>query len=180
MIQENWLPISGYKSKYEVSDLGRVRSLSRYRKSSHVSRSFVKGRILKTSRLSSGYVVVGLSSCSKVTQFYVHRLVVSTFIRKLKKKEEVNHKDFNKKNNKLDNLEIVTPKENSHHAMLDGRGAAGKCGETNLSAKLTNKKVLKIRKLHSQGISQRVIAKKYKVSFQSISLICLRKIWKHI
>ncbi len=178
-MKEEWRSVRGYVGCYEVSNKGRVRSLTRKRRSNRDSVSIVQSRVLKESYLPTGYCFVHLSRNAKVKHFYIHRLVAATFIRRIKKGEQINHKDFNKKNNKITNLEIVTPKQNSHHAMKDGRGVTGKKGESNLTSKLTEEKVRLIRQKNEQGISQRILAKEFGVCFQNISFICLRKTWTH-
>ncbi len=98
---------------YQVSDLGRVRSLDRVDSGGNKR----KGAIKQFGYVSrKGYATVCLGKNNKQYMRYVHRLVVSAFIAPLKDKEVVNHIDLNCKNNELSNLEIVTQKENMAHA----------------------------------------------------------------
>lgn len=101
---ENWKSIKGYESIYEVSDLGRVK------------RVFGNVRILKNKKKGNGYLFVGLSYKGIVKYFHIHRLVAEAFIENKENKPCVNHKDLDKENNTIKNLEWVTYKENSAHA----------------------------------------------------------------
>lgn len=89
----------------------------------------------------------------------------------------VNHIDGNKTNNVYTNLEWVTPKENTAHAIEIG--LLDNSGESHVNSKLTNKEVLGIRALIGT-ILQKDIAKLYDISEMSVSLIKRRKRWKHI
>ena len=98
---ERWLPITGYEGKYEVSDLGRVKSLERsdFRGDGHPFK--VEARILKTQVDKYGYVYSTLSNNKK---FKVHRLVGIAFVPNPGNKETINHFDEVKSNNRFDNL----------------------------------------------------------------------------
>lgn len=101
-----WKDIKGYEGLYQVSDKGQVRR-------------FYKDRYPKMlkNRPSANYYTVSLSNkCAKKT-FAVHRLVAETFLDKPEGATEVNHKDGNKLNNRVENLEWVTQKENQQHAI---------------------------------------------------------------
>ena len=115
MIQ--WLPLRGFEDRYEVSNLGEVRSLP------HLSidgRHF-KGRLLALIKnANDDYLRVNLNKNGKTSAYLVHRLVAETFIQNPFGKPEVNHKDGNKRNNAAENLEWVTPHENQRHALATG------------------------------------------------------------
>lgn len=98
---EEWKPIMGYEESYMVSSCGRVKSLDRYVTSKRGYTKFVKGRILRESMSSYGYAVVGI----KGKQSGVHRLVAKSFIPNPNGLTEINHKDENKTNNVVYNLE---------------------------------------------------------------------------
>ena len=92
-------------------------------------------RYLKPSPGANGYIRVCLSKQGKHTQFYIHRLVAEAFIPNPENKPEVNHKDENKANNNVDNLEWVTTKENINAGTVIERrahtnGISVKCVET--------------------------------------------------
>ena len=105
MKKEYWRPVLGYEGLYEVSNLGRVRSLDTYRKGKNGSVRFYKGRILKLSTNGRGYLQVFLCKNRKVKKFKIHRLVAEAFLPNPDNLPEVNHKDENKLNNNAENLE---------------------------------------------------------------------------
>lgn len=102
---EIWKAVKGYEGLYEVSDLGRVRSLPR---------NNTKGKILKPyASPHNGYCYVSLSKENKRISKRVHKLVMMAFNPKPSGKElEIDHRDRNKENNRLDNLQWVTHTEN--------------------------------------------------------------------
>ncbi len=105
--QEEWRQVVGFP-QYEVSSLGRVRRGERIRKL-HTSKAF-----------TSGYPSVTLCTSGKLRTFKVHRLVAAAFIGPALGLE-VNHKNFDKADNRPANLEYVTRLENATHAALNGR-----------------------------------------------------------
>lgn len=116
---EKWLPISGFEGFYEVSSLGNVRSLDRTVPRVDGSMCPIKGQILKLYLAPNGYEVVHLSRENKRTAFSVHRLVTLAFLGECDG-ADVNHRDGNKLNNRLDNLEWCTRSENMRHAYRTG------------------------------------------------------------
>ena len=106
---EEWRPVVGYEGRYEVSNMGRVRSLVCQRgKRKHPW--YMKGKIDRY-----GYKTVGLSSNGKSRHFTVHRLVALAFIPNPENKETVNHRDGNKLRNETSNLEWATQSEQEYH-----------------------------------------------------------------
>jgi hypothetical protein len=101
-MEEIWKPIKNY-TDYEVSNLGRVRSIS--------------GEIKKLCKIQ-GYPALTINSDGKRDTLYVHRQVAIRFVLNTDKvnKIQVNHKDGNKENNNYSNLEWVTPQNNKKHA----------------------------------------------------------------
>ena len=112
---EIWKPISGYEGFYEVSNLGRIRSLERIVECSDGRKRKIKDRTLKGSSYSGGYSGVTLhkDGCAKFVN--IHRIVAEAFVPNPLEKEEVNHKDENPGNNHASNLEWVTHKENINY-----------------------------------------------------------------
>lgn len=115
-MNEVWKDVKNYEGTYQVSNLGRVKSLSRIDFSGR-QRGEVILR-LKNPRKRYPYVI--LYKYGKSKTYYVHRLVASHFIENIRNKPEVNHIDGNKENNCVDNLEWVDRKENSIHAYRNG------------------------------------------------------------
>lgn len=116
MKTEIWKPIAGFEGLYEVSDLGRVRSLKR---------NTTSGKVL-TPGLTRGYKCVVLSKHGKHHNARVNRLVAEAFIPNPEGKKEVNHIDGNKANNLPENLEWATASENAKHAILMGLNPCGR------------------------------------------------------
>lgn len=108
---ERWRPISGYEGFYEVSDLGRVRSIARIIMRSNGSPQTIRERILHPS-VSNGYEVVNLSIGGDVTMHRVHRLVAREFVSGYRDGLFACHRDGNSLNNKVDNLAWDTPRGN--------------------------------------------------------------------
>lgn len=111
MTEEIWRPVVGYEGLYEVSSYGRVRSLDRY----DSRNQFREGKILKNRDNGNGYLLCGLSKNGIVKNKYIHRLVAEAFIERPDGLYEVNHKDENKKNNIVDNLEWCDRKYNNNY-----------------------------------------------------------------
>lgn len=115
MMNEEWRDVVGYddmyKGMYQVSNMGRVRSLDRIDsvgKRQH-------GRILKAHPNSRGYMQVYLMKNGNGNSITVHRLVATAFIDNLDNKPYINHKDEDQHNNNVNNLEWVTAKENVNY-----------------------------------------------------------------
>ena len=104
-------PVQGYEGLYSVSSDGVVYTHSRRK---------VKPGPLRQGTTKRGYKLVNLLKNGKSTSFYVHRLVAKHFL-DTPEKEQVNHKDCDKTNNKVDNLEWATNEENRLHALANGR-----------------------------------------------------------
>ena len=117
---EIWKDIKGFEGLYQVSNLGNIKSYDRVVKCTHGKTRTIKGKTLKKIKLKDGYLYVHLYKNTIVTNKVIHRLVAEAFIENTLNKEEVNHIDCNKHNNRVDNLEWVTPKENMEHAWKNG------------------------------------------------------------
>lgn len=119
-MEETWRPIKGHRDRYEVSSLGNVRSLDvtivQPAKCGSTATHTYRGKLLKPNRHGNGYLFVNLAG----KQVSVHRLVATAFIPNPMGKEQVNHKDGNKANNTVDNLEWCTASENTRHAVQNG------------------------------------------------------------
>lgn len=107
-MKEYWKPIIGYENLYKISNLGNILSLR-------------KNRILKHHMITGGYFVVQLSKKGKSRNWLVHRLVAEAFIDNPNKLPEINHKDENKANNAVSNLEWCTHEYNMNYNNLGKR-----------------------------------------------------------
>jgi hypothetical protein len=114
-MEEVWKDIEGYEGLYQVSNLGKVKSIDRYIKQYNgynYSIRIYRGKILKSNIGNRGYLKVVLHKQRKAKTYNVHRLVAETFILNPNNYSQVNHKDENKLNNCVDNLEWCTSKYN--------------------------------------------------------------------
>lgn len=111
-MEEIWKDIKGYEGLYQVSNLGRVRSLDHYRENG-TSEYIQKGRVLKQATIKrNGYCYVTLSKKGKLRKFRVHRLVAIAFIPNTENKPYINHLNAIRADNRVQNLEWCTQSEN--------------------------------------------------------------------
>lgn len=115
-MEEIWKNINGYEGYYQISNYGNVKSMERiiYDKNGKLTHR-LKEKIMKPYEVNGGYLQICLNKNGKRKPFKVHRLVAEHFLDNTYDKKEVNHKDRNVKNNNVNNLEWVTPKENMKH-----------------------------------------------------------------
>lgn len=180
-MEEVWEDIKGYEGLYQISNLGKVKSLARKRYCGHKysKPQLRKGRILKQHYDYLGYKRVRLSKNQKTKTLTLHRLLAINFIENPYNKPNINHIDGDKSNNDLNNLEWCTQKENVQHSYELGLSKARK-GEDNNKSKLKVKDVKEIRRLHKQKMTQTDIAKMFDVSIANISEIVNFKTWKEV
>ena len=119
--EEKWADIEGYEGTYQVSDLGRVRSLTRTRATANrygsVTMRTDHGKIINATDNGNGYMIVGLRLSGKPRKnYYVHRLVAQHFVPNPKGEKVINHIDHDRKNNRAENLEWCTQKDNVKHS----------------------------------------------------------------
>lgn len=167
---EEWkhFPIRGYP-EYSVSNFGRVYSKAK------------KKGIIKLTEHHKGYFKAQVGHRGENRKgFFVHRLVAMAFIPNPNKYLQVNHIDCNKTNNHVSNLEWCTNKMNANHSIKNGRFSFLPKGEDHHSAKLTEKKVLKIREMFKDGYSRMMLAKEFKISHGTIKNVISRRTWKDI
>lgn len=119
IIKEEWKDIKNYEGLYQVSNLGKVKSLERT-KSNGKGLVKIKERILTQNITNWGYYRVALYKNGTRKYYKVHRLVAEAFISNPNNKEQVNHIDGNKLNNNVDNLEWNTRIENMNHTRVNG------------------------------------------------------------
>lgn len=170
-MKEKRIKIGNEKTNYTITSNGDVYSLD-------------YGRTGKKKKLSpcdnGGYLSVGIYHKGKYHMLYIHRLVATYFIKNKDNKPEVNHKNGNKKDNKVSNLEWSTSKENTDHAIKTGLRKIH-TGENATDAKITKKTAIKICKmLEKNKYGTREIADKIGVDFHIISNIKHKKCWLEV
>ena len=137
-------------------------------------------RELKQRIGADGYIFVTLgTNLSGRQTVCVHRIVADAFIGKPGKDYEVNHIDYDRTNNRIENLEYVTHKENVAHSSIAGRYKK-MSGETNIKAVFTENDVLNIRLDFSNGLKISEITKKYNSKYSTIFNIVKNKTWKYL
>ena len=158
-----WRDILGYENTYQISDNGEVRNIK-------------TKRILKKYLNKYGYYQVTLCKNNKARLFRVHRLVAMTFIPNKENKEQVNHIDGNKLNNKVDNLEWCSSSENIKHAFKNGLKYSLR-GKNNILSKRTYQydKEYNLLKVWDSIAD---ITRELNIKKQYISACCLGKIKK--
>lgn len=170
-INEIWKDIENYEGYYQISSLGRVRGVDRYIIRKDGKMQHYKSTVLKPFQgKTCNYLSVQLSKDNIAQKFMIHRLVAYAFLNLDKNSDlEVNHKDGNRHNNNVGNLEVVTHQENIDHSIANN--LKNDYGEKSTNAKLTNLQVAEIRRLWLNGVKQIDLAYKYGISKQSISKI---------
>jgi hypothetical protein len=123
---EIWKDIDGFIDQYQVSNLGNVKSLERLVRNNHSFR-MSKERILKPGKTKSGYYFVNLSVDGKSYCKDIHRMVALEFFGHENKHLTVNHKDGDKLNNNVSNLEFMTQAQNNEHKILVLGKRGGRC-----------------------------------------------------
>lgn len=139
-MKELWKNIKGYEDRYQISNLGSVKSLTRNAKHNCKKGTILlKGKILKDWKTNNRYKMVVLVKPGTRKYFLVHRLLAQAFIPNLENKRCVHHKDDDKTNNIINNLEWLTHAENNKHAYQSGLRISawlGKFGKDHHSSKV--------------------------------------------
>lgn len=162
---EVWKPCPGYEG-YEVSDLGRVRSVDRHLLCAGRQR-FHRGRVLSGQADARGYVTVILGRNSR--RELVHRLVAKAFVVPVAGCDEVNHMDLVKGHNAATNLEWVDRAGNLRHAHQLGRKPTGAKPTV-----ITQALVVNVRARRKTGATERAIAQALQVSPSTVHKICVQ------
>lgn len=172
--QEKWLPVPAWDGLYEVSDLGRVRSLRR-----RTVNGWRGGQILRQAPDGGGYLIVSLADAAsrrKATP-KVHRLVMAAFVGPPPAGQITRHGPNGKLDNRLVNLSYGTHQDNSDDQVRDGTKPYG---ETSYKAKLTWDAVDSIRSRFSSGESLKVLAADHGVTPANIRFIVTGKTWRRL
>ena len=176
-MKEEWKDIEDFEGAYQISNLGRVKSLGGWRGTAKR-----KEKIRTIHSTHDGYAKVRLQHQGKDKTMRVHRLVAKAFIPNPKNMDTVNHIDGNKKNNKVSNLEWVDRTEQMIHAYKLGLKTS-RVGTQNSNAKLTDDQVREIRKNYvpySKEYGTVALAKKYGVTNRVIGLIARNLAYKNV
>jgi hypothetical protein len=173
---EIWKDIKGYESLYQVSNLGRVKSLEK-KDYMHLNKCYrIKKEIILRYSISNNYRSVSLYRNKKQKTFSIHRLVAIHFIDNIKNKKEVNHINGIKTDNRVENLEWVTSSENQIHA-LEKNLYTPKKGGDHSNSKLNEKKAYDI---FISDLNNSELSKIFRISISVISSIRNKRAWKHI
>lgn len=176
---EEWKDVAGYEGFYSISSFGRAKS---FYKGGKILKPTEKGPI----KFGKGYLIYTLHNINGETKtFYAHKLVMESFIGGRPKGSQINHKDGDKHNNRLNNLEYVSPLENVRHSIKIGHFNPHTlkpyiAGSKNKQSKLKESEVITIRENHRNGIKTRFLAKEFNVDRTVIQKIVKRKSWVHI
>lgn len=162
---------------YEINDCGFVFSKERIVTRKNGRKYFVKRRKMKLTIDNRGYNRCALIVNKKLTTLKVHRLVCETFYGK--SKLEVNHKNGNKQDNRLENLEFCTRSQNIVHAFKN-KLAIPMRGSRNPTSKIDEIKALTIKTFLMSGIGPSEISRKFNVSINITKDISKGKTWKHL
>lgn len=181
---EVWKPIPGYEGIYEASSFGRIRSVDRIDPAGRRQ----SGKVRKPYCGKRGYYVVTMRKDRKCHLKSVHILVALVFIGPPPaplgigiNDIQVNHKDGDKRNNRLDNLEYCTHAENTAHAYDIGLHDGSLQGERNGRSRLTSEQVQEVRTLYATGqhsIPQ--LGRRFGVGKSTIGYIVQGATWKHL
>ena len=169
-------------SIYEVSNLGGIRRVSHKLKTKNqfgLCNAVRKEKVLRPCENSGGYLMFRLMVGGKKQVHLVHRIVATAFIPNPEGKPCVNHKDFNKSNNCVSNLEWVTYRENTLHATQNGVLVSYKGRESNL-AKYTEEEVKKVYTMCKSGVSQSKAGGIMGIPRSTVGSIMQKVSWKHI
>ena len=158
------IDVKGYEGRYKIDDKGNVYSVGRK-------------RFLKPDTSGDGYARYTLSTNGKTKKWFAHRLMLLSYGIE-QTGEVVNHKDGDKLNNTLNNLEWCSVSYNNSHAYMTGLKSQN--GEQNHRSKLKTKDVIEIRAMNLEGINLNTIANKYNTTRSKIYRIVTRRRWKQI
>lgn len=167
MSDETWKDVVGYEGYYQVSSMGGFKSLDRKvpHPRSHKGYHFRKGKHIKATISVFGYKRVPITRYHHEKTLFLHRLVAEAFLDNPENKPQVNHKDGNKLNNSVGNLEWVTSKENINHAHSSGLCAKG---DSHHKTKLLDSDIINIIKRIKSGDQLKKIAIDYCVNRDTI------------
>lgn len=182
-MEEIWKDIKGYEGIYQVSNLGKVKSLKR-KVRAEKGGYYTKEKELKIFEDNIGYLAVGLTDNGKTKIIRLHRLIAEAFIPNPENKPVINHINGIKNDVRIENLEWNTYKENSQHAVKTGLKKV-----TEKQRNASSKNILKAREINSVKVRQLDLNGNYiktwnsmteikstlNINYQGISDCCLGK-----
>lgn len=173
---ETWKAVPGFEGLYEVSDMGRVRSLDRDVHIPHPTKPHSRrapGRVLQLQRHPQGYIQVRFNNTSHL----VHRLVAAAFHGPVGEGLEVAHLNGQRTDNRAANLALVRHRENLSHMLLHDTRLFG---SRNPGAVLTEKEVAEIRSRRTRGETYKQIARDFSVTKQTVGKIARGERWTRV
>jgi hypothetical protein len=178
-----WKSVVGYEGLYEVNTDGELRTFN--------WKGTGQTRIMKPAKDHKGYLRTMIGKDGKYKTIKMHRIVAEAFIPNPENKPTVNHKNGIKDDNRVDNLEWHTYKENTHHAIENGMfyfrpksdlNGLSRCkGQQKHNTKFRNEDIISIRaRFVPYKVTREDLAKEYGVSPATIKDIVTRRSWKHL
>lgn len=162
---DDWVNVREYEDNYKINKRGVIKNI---KTGKTISTHICKG---------TGYIMVNLWKNGKRKLKSLHRVLAESFIENIENNPCVNHKDGNKNNNSLSNLEWVTYSENTNHAYLNKLLSKG---EGHYKARLDTTQVIFIKYWLSLGYRQKEIAENFKVSKSLITDINTKRTWRDV
>lgn len=178
-MNNEWRQVDGFEGRYLVNRDGELlRKQCLDGKGRKLSEKLLKAYLNQ----KLGYYVYSISFNGKNKVLYMHRLIAEAFIPKIEGKPGINHKDGDKQNNSIANLEWVTHKENIQHAFRTGlvKNMRNGSGDECHASKLNSGKVAEIKALIASGVTQKTIAEKYGVAKGTIGFIARGETWTQV
>lgn len=179
---EEWKDVEGFPN-YMISDEGRLYAKTHSTVFKDGRKREFQGKIIKICKTKNGYGIARLSNNGVKSGKYIHRLVATHFLENPLDKKEINHKDGDKSNNRLTNLEWCTSKENKKHGWENDlyKPHNNMKGVNHGNHKLTEKEVLSIRKFYdNHQKSLKELSVLFNTPHSTIQKIVYRKTWKYL